>query len=125
MALNVKFEDGDQLAGACTLPVTPVSGQPVVYGQRPGLALTDERTDGRTSIKFNGVAELSVVGSNSSGGTIVLYGDIVYYDGGEINKDATNGIRYGYAYDLTGLATAGGTAVASGATTTIGVIIGY
>jgi len=45
-------------------------------------------------------------------------GDILYYEAGQtppINKDATNGVRFGYAL----------AAVSSGATTTIAVKIGY
>jgi predicted RecA/RadA family phage recombinase len=99
MATNEKFEVGDHLAVACTLPTTPVSGDPVVFGQRPGVALTDERADGRTSVQFNGVFALAVVGAGPSAGTAVVQGDILYYDAGEINRDATNGIRYGYAYN--------------------------
>lgn len=124
MATNTKFEAGERLAVVCTDPTTPSSGDPVVFGQRPGVALTDEHADGRTSVQFTGVFELAVVGANGSGGTVVRDGDIVYYDGGEINKDATNGIRYGYAYNPTA-ATPGGTVVASGGTATISVILGY
>lgn len=124
MATNTKFESGTHLAVVATHPTTPTSGQPLVHGQRPGVALTDEHADGRVSAQFDGVFELAVVGANGSGGTVVLDGDILYYDGGEINKDATNGIRYGYAYNPLATAAAG-TLVASGGTATISVILGY
>jgi hypothetical protein len=45
----------------------------------------------------------------------VSVGDILYYDSGVINKDSSNGVRFGYALG----------AVESGATTSILVKIGY
>jgi predicted RecA/RadA family phage recombinase len=124
MATNTKFEAGDYLAVVATDPTSPTSGQPLVHGQRPGVALADKRSDGRTPAQFNGVFELSVVGANGSGSTAVRDGDILYYDSGEVNKDNANGIRYGYAYNPLAT-TAGGTLVTSGGTATISVIVGY
>lgn len=79
MAKNIKFEAGDQLQVACTHPTTPVSGDPVRYGQRPGVALTAEDTAGLTTVKFNGVATISVKGIDQSGNSAVAAGDILYY----------------------------------------------
>jgi predicted RecA/RadA family phage recombinase len=118
MATNQVLEHADQMSVVCTAPATPASGDPVLFGQRPGVALTDERADGETTVKFNGSYLLSVKGENNAGNTAVAAGDILYYDAAAtpvINKDNTNGVRYGYA----------GAAVASGATTTIEVILGY
>lgn len=115
MATNIVFEDGNQLRLPCTAPATPKSGDPVLVGQLPGVALTDEDADGYTTVKTNGVAELAVKGEGASGGSNVVIGDRLYYDAGTINKDATNGVPYGYALG----------AVTSGATTTIRVKIGY
>ncbi len=114
MATNIVFEDGDQLRVVCTAPTTPASGDPVLVGQLPGVALTDEDAEGYTTVKFNGVAELSVKGETTTNAAVAA-GDIVYYDGGVINKDSTNGVRFGYALG----------AVSSGATTKIRVKIGY
>jgi hypothetical protein len=49
------------------------------------------------------------------GGSAVALGDILYKDGAEVNKDVTNGVRFGYALG----------AVESAATTTIEVLVGY
>lgn len=118
MATNIVHEDGDQIYLAVTQPATPVSGDPVLVGQLPGVALTDEQADGKTTIKTDGTAKLSVKGETTVNAAIAA-GDIVYYDSAatphKINADSTNGVRYGYALE----------AVASGATTTILVKIGY
>ena len=118
MATNQVLERADQMSVVCTAPATPASGDPVLFGQRPGVALTDERTDGETTVKFSGSYLLSVEGANNAGNTAVAAGDILYYDAAatvKINKDNTNGVRFGYA----------GAEVASGATAIIEVIIGY
>lgn len=118
MATNEIFDDGKVLSVVCSLPVTPTSGAPVLVGQLPGVALTDERTDGTTSVQFEGVFDLAVEGANGAGNVAVAVGDIVYYDTAatvKINKDVTNGVRFGYALE----------ALASGATGTIRVKLGY
>lgn len=117
MAKNIIFEDGDQLALAATDPTTPASGDPVVVGQLPGVALTAEGADGLTSIKFDGVATLSVKGIDGSGNAAVAAGDILYYVSADTPKlsKKTTGVRFGYALE----------AIASGATATIRVKIGY
>lgn len=117
MAKTILFEDGDQLQVACTHPTTPVSGDPVRYGQRPGVCIVSESADGLATVKFNGEASLSVKGIDQSGNSAVVEGDILYYtdaDTPPVSKKNT-GVRFGYA--------AG--AVNSAATTTIPVIIGY
>lgn len=118
MATNEVFEHGDRMQVVCTAPATPVSGDPVMYGQRPGVCEVSEGSDGLASVKFSGVFNLSVKGEQAAGNVAVAEGDILYYEAGQtppLNRDATNGIRYGYA----------GGAVTSGATATIPVIIGY
>lgn len=119
MATNLHMAEGRYLTGAATAPATPVSGDPVLLGDIPGIALTDEgdggNATGEITIDTSGVYNLEVVGEDGAGSAAVAIGDIVYYDGGEINADVTNGTRYGYALG----------AVASGATTEIAVKIGY
>lgn len=118
MATNRKFAEGDALSVTATAPATPASGDPILVGQLPGVALTDERADGTVSAQFNGVFELSVKGEGAAGNAAVAAGDILYYEAGQtppLNKDATNGVRFGYALE----------AVASGATATILVKVGY
>lgn len=96
-----------------------VSGDPVVVGQIPGVALTDrDTTTGKATVQMDGVFNLSVKGEQAAGNVAVAEGDILYYEAGQtppINKDATNGVRFGYAL----------AAVTSGATATIAVKIGY
>jgi len=118
MATNIVQEHGDDLYVAVTQPTTPVSGDPVLVGQLPGVALTDEQADGKTSVKTNGTARLLVKGETTTNAAITA-GDIVYYDSAatphKINKDSTNGVRFGYALED----------VASGASKTVLVKIGY
>lgn len=121
MAKNEVFNKGERLAVACTDPATPASGDPVVYGQRPGVALTAEGADGLTTVQFRGEFNLSVKGvTTAAANAAIAEGDILYYVPGNTPKlskasgDA-GAVRFGYA----------AAAVASGATATIPVILGY
>ena len=121
MAKNIVFDEAAQLSLVATDPAAPVSGDPLLVGQIPGVALTDERSDGTTSVKMDGVADLSVKGELWNGtakaAVAVEAGDIIYYnvaDTPKLNKD-NRGVRYGYALE----------AIASGATDTIRVKVGY
>lgn len=122
MATNLFMADGRYLTGAATQPATPVSGDPVLLGQIPGVALTGEAEGGNAAgeitIDTGGVYNLSVEGVNAGGNSAVAIGDIIYYEAGEtppLNKDATNGVRFGYALGT----------VASSETGTIPVKVGY
>lgn len=117
MAKNRVHAVGNHLSLAATDPATPASGDPLIVGQLPGVALTDERADGTTSIQTNGVFNLSVKGIDGGGNSAVAVGDIIYYvsaDTPKLSKKAT-GVRFGYACAV----------VNSAATTTIAVKIGY
>lgn len=118
MANNLKQYDGRCITGAATAPATPTSGDAVVLGQLPGVALTGEgeggNATGEITIDTGGVYNLPVIGETTVNAAIAI-GDILYYDATKVNADATNGVRFGYALG----------AVASGATTTIPVKIGY
>lgn len=119
MAINRVFESGDQLQFVCTHPTTPVSGDPVRYGEMVGVALTDEDSAGLTTVAFKGVFLLSVGGVDQSGNSAVAVGDRLYYtdaDTPRINKKNT-GRPAGFAVATPGNA---GT-VASAGTGTIGV----
>lgn len=122
MATNLYMDERRYIKGAATAPATPVSGDPVLLGQIPGVALTDEGEGGNASgeitIDTAGVYDLSVKGENAGGNSAVAIGDIIYYEAGQtppLNKDATNGVRFGYALGTVG----------SGLTATIPVRIGY
>lgn len=118
MAKNVIFEDGDKIAVVCTDPASPVSGDPVLVGQLAGLAETSmDAATGLTTVRFKGVATLSVKGVDGGGNSAVAVGDILYDVTGDtpkISKKAS-GIRYGYALGT----------VTSGSTATIRVKIGF
>jgi predicted RecA/RadA family phage recombinase len=118
VAKNRRYAVGNQLSVA--VPSGKVSGDPVVYGQRPGVCLTDRgaHTAGEATVAFDGVFDLSVKGENNAGNVAVAEGDILYYteaDTPKVNKDSTTGVRFGYAHGT----------VTSGATATIPVKVGY
>lgn len=54
MALNIVYDTGDQLR--LYLGAGVDSGDAVVFGNQPGVALTDSDTAGFVTVKFNGVA---------------------------------------------------------------------
>jgi predicted RecA/RadA family phage recombinase len=114
MAKNQSLETGEQISVVCSDPATPASGDPVIAGQIPGVALiAKDAVDGLTTIKTNGVYNLSVKGVTTAAAGI-------YYVAGNTPKlskavgDA-GAVRFGYALG----------AVNSGATATIPVKIGY
>lgn len=117
MATNIRYEHCDQIALAVTDPASPGSGDPVLVGELPGVALIDEQADGLTTVKLNGAADLSVQGYDGTANAAITAGDIVYYNSGAspVLNVNTGGVRYGYALQD----------VASGATATIPVKIGY
>jgi hypothetical protein len=91
---------------------------PVVVGKIPGVALDATGADGKITIDLGkecSIFDMAVVGADGMGGSAVALGDILYKDGAEVNKDVTNGVRFGYALG----------AVESAATTTIEVLVGY
>lgn len=118
MAKNTVYMWTDSLPLVCSAPTTPQSGDPVICGQIPGVALNAEDSNGVTTVALNGTFDLSVKGETTVDAAVTL-GDILYYDTAatphKLNKDATNGVRFGYAM----------AAVTSGATTTIPVRVGY
>ena len=122
MAKNIKFVGSKRASLVCSDPTTPASGDPVVCGQIPGVALRDEYASGtplagQTTVGLDDVAEFSVKGVDGSGNSAVAVGDIIYYvaaDTPKLSKKAT-GVRFGYAR----------AAVTSGSTGTIAVQIGY
>lgn len=122
MAKNRVHETGNFLRDvAASDPATPASGDPVLIGQIPGVALVNEHTDGTVSVQTNGVWSLSVKGvTTAAAASAVAVGDLIYYVPGNTPKlskavgDA-GAVRFGYALD----------AVGAGATATIRVKVGY
>ena len=115
MAKNMVHTPGDQLN---VVKASVVSGDPIVVGQMPGVALTcSESGTNNVTMKRNGVFNLSVKGIDGGGNSAVAIGDILYHTAADtppLSKKAT-GVRFGYALE----------AVNSAATGTIKVAVGY
>jgi hypothetical protein len=101
MAENQIFDDGP-LSVVCTDPAAPASGAPVRYGSFTGLALTDERADGTTTVDFReNVWDLSVKAIDGGGNSAVVVGDAIYYvdaDTPKLSKKNT-GYLFGFAME--------------------------
>lgn len=118
MAKNTVNMWTDSLPLVCSAPATPASGDPVICGQIPGVALAAEDAAGVTTVALDGSFDLLVKGETTTDAAVAV-GDILYYDSAatphKINKDNSNGVRFGYAL----------AAVGSGVTATITVRVGY
>jgi len=114
MATNQYQENGRHLRVAPTSGAA-LSGDPGLFGILPGVAELDQDDDNMTTMDFGGVYLLAVKGEDKNGNTAVTAGDILYWDTDTLNKNVTDGVRFGYAL----------LDVGSGATTTIPVKIGY
>src|SRR5690554_5085388 len=95
MATNQVYENGDQFEVTPTAPATVNSGDPIMVGDLPGVALTDEDDDGKVTGKFNGVFNLPV---NAESGAITP-GTKVYYDAGDsgLNDSSAGNKPFGFA----------------------------
>jgi predicted RecA/RadA family phage recombinase len=126
MAKNIIFEDFYTLRVAVTSPASPKSGDAVMFGDRAGVALTDmDPATGRTTVQFEGVAEVSAKAIDGSGNNGIKDGDVLYFTAGDspaVSKKAT-GLRYGVATSKP-TDTAGGSLVTAGSTGTIRVFFG-
>lgn len=111
MATNRRFHSGRVLRLTVASPT--VSGDPVVVGDMGGgVALTDYKADdGKATVDFGGVYDLSVKGVNAAGNVAVAEGDSLYYVSGDTPhlSKKTSGVFFGYALE----------AIDSGATATI------
>lgn len=92
MAGNIVFNEGDQLTVA-VLPGT-VSGDPVVWGNQPGVALTDvgATVRGAATVKFSGVVRVELAGASEE--------DAVYIDPTDYSltlTDTADDVFYGVA----------------------------
>ena len=130
MATNRKYTLGGAMKTTPTVKMTAedartsniaVSGDPVVIGQIPGVALIDADSGGKGVAALDGVFEVLVAGIDSSGtsgadaNVAVNGGDQVYFDKTKappLSKRA-GGIKWGKV-----MADAGVQQVAAGATTT-------
>ncbi len=112
-------QPGHTINAAATDPATPASGDPVIVGTIPGVAITKEaeggNAAGETTIATEGVFNLSVKGVDGGGNSAVAVGDKIYYVTGDTPKlsKKTSGVLFGKALG----------AVNSGATAAIPVML--
>lgn len=86
MARNRIKEHGRKLSLTCTHPTSPSSGDPCRTGSIIGVALTDERSAGDTTVDIGmAVYDLSTKGIDDDGNSAVAIGDKLYYVDSDIN----------------------------------------
>lgn len=120
MATNQVYEHGDAFtvpAAAVDEPATPESGDALLIGVMPAVALTDPYTNAAgvstISVKTNGVFDLAVEAEAAA----VAIGDRLYYDATDdgLNNSSSGNTSWGYALG----------AIDNGATAVIPVKIGF
>ena len=98
MALNyVQPGNTDKLP----VPADSLSGDPQLVGDLAVVQLEDEK-DGEAMCALVGVYSLDVTGADSSANVAMSAGEKVYWDGGSLNADATNGTFFGHLLDPVG-----------------------
>lgn len=99
MAKNKVYNLGDKLSLVCTSPAAPVSGDPVLVGRIPGVAQTNERADGTTSVDMDGVYTLSVTAVGA-----IAVGDRLYAVAGSpvVINNTNTGVPFGFALGAIG-----------------------
>lgn len=113
------ISDGRFLNAVCSHPAAPDSGDPVIIGSIPGVAVTDEGDGGNaaaeTTVCTEGIFDLSVKGHNGTSNAAITAGALIYYKSTAnpvLNLD-DSGVAFGYALE----------AVDSGDTATIKVLV--
>lgn len=106
MATNLRIKDATRISVVCSHPTTPAANDPVLFGSFcTGVALTDERTNGTTTVDFGmSVWDLSVKGVDGSGNSAVAVGDAIFYNSADtpvLNKK-TAGVFFGFALEVVG-----------------------
>lgn len=113
MAKNRHLEEARYVE--LTVPEGTVSGDPVVVGQIPAVAVIDRQADGKATCQRDGAYHLDVKGVEKEGKeAAIAEGDIVFLKEGVLSVDNT-GVRFGYA----------GAPVVKNKTENIPVYIGY
>lgn len=112
-----KFGPPVTLSVVCTNPTTPAAGDPCRVGDIAGVAITDERADGTTTVNFGPmVADLSVKGvTDGPSNSAVAIGDPLFYVDADTPKISKKKAGYfiGWALETVG----------SGSTATIQVLV--
>lgn len=120
MATNRIKEFGRKLSLTVDHPASPSSNDPTRTGNLIGVALTDERSDGTTTVDNGGVYDLSVKAIDDDGNSAVAVGDKLYYVDADID-DGTGFLSKKVSGYFAGLALE---IVTSGSTDTINVLNG-
>lgn len=110
MATNRVFADARKLSYA--VPSGVSSGDPVMIGAMPGVALTDRDDEGFATVDHGGAYRLAVEATEGA----IAVGDVLYFQsvGDPLDND-DGGDHFGYALQ----------AVASGLEASIPVKLGY
>jgi predicted RecA/RadA family phage recombinase len=97
MAKN-KVQDGDILKLTnTTAGAAKSAGDPICEGNITGICQVDIADAAAGAVDTKGVYNKLVKGVDGSGNKAIGFGDAVYYDGGDLNVDSTNGTLFGYA----------------------------
>jgi hypothetical protein len=121
MATNRRYATGQHISVAVSHPATPASGQPIRVGPLVGVAETNERSDGTTTVDFGpAVYSLSVKGVADSGNSAVVVGDQLYY----VDSDVGTGTGFLSKKDTGRYAGVALEGVGSGSTAAANVLIG-
>lgn len=97
-----------------TVGSSKTAGSVEIISEMPVYLEEDSDSNNQATCILPGcmIVELAVKGENAGGNNAVALGDKIYKDSTVYNKDASNGVLFGYALE----------AVSSGATTTIEVL---
>lgn len=120
MAKNTTYMWTKSRSAIVTDPASPVSGDPVILTQTPGVALVNKSAvDNKTTFAEDGAFQLSVKAIDGGGNSAVVGGDAIYYVTGDTPKlsKKNTGVLFGYAFGS-------GTLISAGATATITVDVG-
>lgn len=99
MSTNEKFRDGDQLN--LPVPSGTVSGQALLLGSVPCVALTTRDAAGNATVTLKGVHRLSVAGAVTQ-----ILSPIYITSGGALTTTPTSNTLFGYAASLKSSGTA-------------------
>lgn len=116
MSINVANTTEANVKRQLTVGASQVAGDVILISEMPVYLLEASDSNNKAVCHILGcslVINADVTGADGVGNTAIALGDALYKDGTEINADATNGTKIGYAL----------AAVSSGATTEIEVAL--
>lgn len=102
MSKKVVYQDGDQIA--VPVPVGTLSGDPVVFGVLPGVAMYDRDSDGEATCMFKGVHTLTVRGWDGTANAAIAAGAKLFFTSGDTPKINVRvaGVGFGVAMAAVG-----------------------